>query len=178
MQPSEQVAHDGKLLAALVSDRRGERPAGDESGDEDGRVVERRHRVVGREPLRRVVVPLQEPQDRGIAFDAGPRAARRERARNPRVAIAALNAKDVVMVLTGLRRGDRVNAVVIPEMGDQTLTDGLVKHPGLEPFKVGERFGVALTGVVRVAPYNLLETAVLGHRQASSFHPRPPATRY
>jgi hypothetical protein len=81
------------------------------------------------------------------------------------------------MVLTGLRRGDRVDAVVIPEMGDQTLTDGLVKHPGLEPFKVGERFGVALTGVVRVAPDNLLETAVLGHGQASSFHPRPPVTR-
>ncbi len=145
MQPSEQVTHDGELLAALVSDGHGERPAGDESGDEDGRVVERRHRVVGREPLRRVVVPLEEPQDRGIAFDAGPRAGRRERARNPRVAVAAVNAKDVVMVLTGLRRGDRVDAVVIPEMGDQTLTGGLVKHPGLEPFKVGERLGVALT---------------------------------
>jgi hypothetical protein len=171
VQPSEQVTHDGELLAALVSDGHGERPAGDESGDEDGRVVAHRHRVVGREPL-------QEPQDRGIAFDAGSWARRRERARNPRVAVAAVNAKDVIMVVAGLRRGDRIDAVMILEMGVHTLTDRLVKHPGLELFKVGERFGIALTRFLSVAAGDLLETAVLGHGQASSLHPRPPATRY
>jgi hypothetical protein len=110
-----------------VTDGHGEQPAGDESGDEDGRVVERRHGVVGREPLRRIVVTLQEPQNRGIALDAGPRASRRERARNPRVAVAAFNAKNVVMVLTGLRRGDPLNAVMIPEMGElEHLSVGFV----------------------------------------------------
>ena len=173
MQPSEQVTHDGELLAALVSDGHGERGAGDESGDEDGRVVECRHRVVDREPLRRVVVPLEEPQDRRIAFDAGPRAGRRERARNPGVAVAAINAKDMVMMLARFRRDDGVDAVVIPEMGDQTLSDGLVRHPGLEPFKIGERLGVALTGFLSVAADDLLETAVPGHGQASSLHLRP-----
>jgi hypothetical protein len=60
------------------------------------------------------------------------------------------------MVMTGPRRGDRVDAVVIPEMGDQTLTDGLVKHPGLEPFEVGERVGVALTCFLAVAADDFL----------------------
>ena len=110
-------------------------------------------------------MPLQEPQNRGIAFDASPRAARRERARNPRVAVAAVNTKDVVMVLTGLRSGDRVNAVVIPEMGDKTLSGGLVKHSGLEPFKVGERLGVALTRFLGVAANDLLEAAVFGQNK-------------
>jgi hypothetical protein len=69
------------------------------------------------------------------------------------------------MVLTGLRRGDGVDAVVIPEMGDQPLTDGLVKHPGLEPFEVGERLGVALTRFLGVATDDLLEAAVFGHNK-------------
>jgi hypothetical protein len=50
-------------------------------------------------------------------------------------------------------------------MGDQTLTDGLVKHPGLESFKVGERLGVALTRFLGVAADDLLEAAVFGHNK-------------
>jgi hypothetical protein len=74
----------------------------------------------------------------------------------------------VVVVLTGLRRGDRVDAVVLPEMGEQALSHGLVEYPRTEALEIGERFGVALTGVLCVTPDNLLETAVLGHGQASS----------
>ena len=69
------------------------------------------------------------------------------------------------MVVTDLRRGDRVDAVVIPEMGDQTFAGGLVKHPGLEPFKVCKRLGVALTRVLGVAADNLLKAAVFGHNK-------------
>jgi hypothetical protein len=83
----------------------------------------------------------------------------------------------VVVVLTGLRRGDHVDAVAIPEMGDQAISDGLVEQTRLEALEIGERFGVSLTGFLRVAPDNLLETAVLGHGQASSEHLRSPATR-
>jgi hypothetical protein len=67
------------------------------------------------------------------------------------------------MVVTKLRRGDCVDAVVIPEMGDQTLTGGLVKHPGLKPFKVCKRLGVALTRVLGVAADDLLKATVVGH---------------
>ena len=76
-----------------------------------------------------------------IAFDAGPRASRRERAHDPRVTLAAVNAENVVMVLTGLGRGDRFDAVVIPKMGDQTLDNRPMRHPGLEAFEVGQRLG-------------------------------------
>jgi hypothetical protein len=69
------------------------------------------------------------------------------------------------MVPTGLRRGDRVDAVVITEMGDQTITDGLVEHSGLEPFKVGEGLAVALTRLLGVAADDLLEAAVFGHNK-------------
>ena len=179
MQATEQVTHDGELLAALAPDRRRrEQPASDELRDEDGGAIERRHRVVNRKPLSRVILPLQEPQDRRVAFNAGPRARRRKHPRNPRVAVAAVDAEDVVVVQAGLRRRDGVNAVVFPQMGEEALSGGLVEQPRFEALEIGQRFGVSLAGVMRVASDNLLETAVPGHGQASSIYPRPPATRY
>jgi hypothetical protein len=71
----------------------------------------------------------------------------------------------VVVVLADLRRGDRGYAVVIPEMGEQTLTNGLVKHSCFELFKVGKRLGVAPTRSLGVAADNLLEAAVFGHNK-------------
>jgi hypothetical protein len=40
-------------------------------------------------------------------------------------------------------------------------------HSRAEALEISQRFGVALTGVLRVVPYNFLETAVLRHGQAS-----------
>jgi hypothetical protein len=67
--------------------------------------------------------------------------------------------------------------VVIPEMGEQVLGDGLVEHPRADALEIGQRLGVALVGVLRVAPDRLLETAVLGHGQASLYTFAPPAAR-
>src|SRR5579862_7533769 len=179
MQPSEQVTQDGELLDTLLPDcRRRQQRAADEPSDEDGRSVEGRHRLVDRSPLRRVVLPLEEPQNRRVAFNACPRTRRRKHTRNPRVAVAAVDTEDVVIVPAGLGRGDGVDFVAIPQMGEQALSRGLVEQPRFETLEISERFGVALAGVVRVAADNLLETAVLGHEQASSLYPRPPATRY
>ena len=178
MQPTEQVTHDGELLDALGPDsRRRKQPASDALSDEDGRAVERRHRVVHCEPLSRVVLPLEEPQDSRVAFNPGLRASRRKHTRNPWVAVTAIDAEDVVVMPAGLRRGDGVDAIVIPDMGEQALGGRLMEQPRIEALEIGERFRVALTSVLRVAPDHLLETAVLGHGQASSLHPRPPATR-
>jgi len=96
-------------------------------------------------------VPLQKPQNRGIAFDTASRTGWRECARYPGVAIAAVDPKHVVVVLTRLRRGGRVDAVAITEMPDQTFTGGLMKYAGLEFFEAGERPGVALTRFLGVA---------------------------
>jgi hypothetical protein len=41
-------------------------------------------------------------------------------------------------------------------------------HPLAETLQIGQRFGVALTGVLRVVANDFLETAVLRHGQASS----------
>src|ERR1700722_20543436 len=53
-----------------------------------------------------------------------------------------------------------------------------MEQPRIEALEIGERFRVPLPGVPRVPPDTLLETTVLGHGQASSRYPRPPATRY
>jgi hypothetical protein len=62
-------------------------------------------------------------------------------------------------------------------MGDQAVGDGRVEDSRLKVFERGERFGVSLTGFVRVAADDFLEAAVLGHEQAPSEHHRPPATQ-
>jgi hypothetical protein len=49
------------------------------------RAVEHRDRVVDRNPLRRIILPLEEPQDRRVSFDARPRPSRRKHPRNPRI---------------------------------------------------------------------------------------------
>lgn len=127
MQPSEQVTHDGELLGTT-----GKREAFDEPGHEARASIEVRHRVVHRKTLRREVVPLQESQDRGVALDAGSRTGGRERTRDPRVAIMAVDTEDVSVVHTDLRRRDRVDAVAIPKVGEQAVSNGLVMHAGTE----------------------------------------------
>src|SRR5207244_4328674 len=52
------------------------------------------------------------------------------------------------------------------------------EHAGLEALQIGHRLRVALPGLGGVAPYDLLETGVLGHVGKPPLqHPRPPATR-
>ena len=83
----------------------------------------------------------------------------------------------MVVVPADVCCGDRIDAVVIPEMGDQAIGDGLVEQARLNIFEVGECLGISLPGFLRVATDDLLVTALPGHEQASSVHPRPPATR-
>ncbi len=84
----------------------------------------------------------------------------------------------MVVVLAHLRRARRVDAVGLSEVCDQVLGDGRVEHPAVDSLQIGERLGVALVGVLGVAPDNLLETAVFGHEQASLDTPAHPAARY
>ena len=53
-------------------------------------------------------------------------------------------------------------------MGEKPLGSGLVLHSQTETLEIRQSFGVALPGLLGVAPDNLLETGVLGHGQASS----------
>ena len=163
VQPAEQVTHHGELRRAL-----GKLAAFDEPRHEDRAAVEVGYRVVDRQALRGIVLAFQEPQDRGVALDTCPGASGRKGSCDPRVAVAPVDAEDVGLVHAELRRRDRVDAVVIPQMGEQALARrarGACAHRGPE---IGQRFGVALTGVLRVVPDDLLETAVLRHGQASS----------
>ena len=66
-----------------------------------------------------------------------------------------------------LRRRDRVNAVAIPEMGEQLPRNWLVVHSRAETLEIHQRFGVALPSLLGVAPDNLLAAGILRHGQAS-----------
>src|ERR1700722_11511509 len=112
-------------------------------------------------------MPYQESEDRGVALNTGTRPGRGKRAGDPRVAVLPVDAEHVGLVHTELRRRDRVHAVAIAEMSQKPLRRGLVVHPRAESFETRQRFGVALPGLLGVAPDNLLEAGVLGHGQAS-----------
>ena len=158
VQPSEQLTHHGELLRAV-----GERSASDEPRHQDRAAIEVRYRVLGRQALRGIVVALQEPEDSSVALGACPRTGGRKDACDPRAAVIAVDAEHVGLVHTELRRRDRVNAVAIPNMSEQPLGNGLVVHPRTEPLKICQRFRVALTGILGVAPDNLLEAGVPCH---------------
>jgi hypothetical protein len=162
VQPSEQLTHHGELRGTV-----GERGAVDEPRYQDRAAIEVRYRIADRQALRGIVMPLQEPQDRRVALDTGTRPGRRERTGDPRAAVVAVDAEHVRLVHTELGRRDRVNAVTIPQMGEEPLSCGLVVHSPTEALEIGQRFGVALPSLRGVAPDNLLEAGVLGHRQAS-----------
>ena len=162
MQPSEQLTQHGELRGTA-----GELDAFDEPRHQDRAAVEVRHRVVGRQALRRIVLPLQEPEDGSVALDTGTRPGGRERAGDPRAAIIAVDAEHVGLVHAELGRRDRVNAVAIPQMSEQPLRSWLVVHPRTETLELRQRFGVALAALLGVAPDDLLEAGVPGHGQAS-----------
>ena len=88
----------------------------------------------------------------------------------------AVDAEHIGLVHTELRRRDRVDTVAITEMGEKSLSIGLVVHSRTETLEIGQCLGVALPRLLGVAPDNLLEAGVFGHEQASPWHPRPPAT--
>jgi hypothetical protein len=67
-----------------------------------------------------------------------------------------------------LGRRHRIDVVAIPEMVEESPRDRLVVHAPTEAVKIGQGFGVALPGLIGVAPDYLLELGVLGHGQASS----------
>ena len=149
----------------------------DEPRHEDRTAIEVRYRVIDRQALRGVVLPLQEPQDRGVTLDAGPRTSRRKGSGDPRLAVTPIDSEDVGLVHAELGRRDGVDAVAIPEMGEKPRRNGLVVHSRAEALQIHQRLGVALPSLPGVAPDNLLEAGVLGHGQASPSHPRPPVTR-
>jgi hypothetical protein len=111
VQPSKQITHHRELPCTAE-----ERIAVDELRHQDRAAVEVRHRILDREALRGIVLELQEPEDRGVAFDTNPRASRRERARHPRRTVVAVDPKHVGLVHTQLRRAYGADAVAIPEM--------------------------------------------------------------
>jgi hypothetical protein len=162
VQPSEQLTHHGELRGTV-----GERDAFDEPRHEDRAAIEVRHRIIDRQALRRIVLPLQESQDRGVTLGTGTRPGGGKRAGDPRAAILAVDAEYVGLVHTKLRRRDRVNAVAIPEMGEKPPGSGLVVHSRTETLDIRQCFGVALPSLLGVAADNLLEAGVPGHGQAS-----------
>ena len=97
MQPSEQLTHHGELRGTV-----GELGAFDEPGHKDRTAIEVRYGIIDREALRGIVLPLQEPQDRGIALDAGTRPGGGERAGDPRLAVVPVDAEDVVLCTLSL----------------------------------------------------------------------------
>src|SRR6204780_2401497 len=90
VQPSEQLAHHGELRGTV-----GELDAFNEPRHEDRAAIEVRHRIVDRQALRGIVLPLQESQDCGVALDTGPRPSRGERAGDPRAAVITVDAEHV-----------------------------------------------------------------------------------
>jgi len=71
VQPTEQLTHHGELRGTV-----GEPGAFDEPRQEDRAAIEVRYRIVDRQALRGIVLPLQESQDRGVAFGTGTRPGR------------------------------------------------------------------------------------------------------
>ena len=76
VQPSEQLTHHGELRGTV-----GEPGAFNEPRHEDRAAIEVRYRIVDRQPLRGIALPLQESQDRGVALSTGTRPAARGNAR-------------------------------------------------------------------------------------------------
>jgi hypothetical protein len=113
VQPSEQPAHQGELRGT-----RWELDALNEPRHEDRAAIEVRYGIVDSQALRGIVMPLQEPQDRGVALNTGTRPGGRERAGDPRAAVSAVDAEHVGLMHTELRRPDGLDAVVIPEMSE------------------------------------------------------------
>ena len=170
MQPSEQLTHHGELRGTV-----GELDTFDEPRHQDRAAIEVRYRIVGRQALRGIVLPLQEPEDCGVALNTGTRPSGGKRTGDPRPAVIAVDAEHVGLVHTELRRRDRVNAVAIPEMSEKPLGNGLVVHSRTKTLEIRQRFGVALPSLLGVAPDNLLEAGVPGHRQASPMTPSSPS---
>src|ERR1700691_2416428 len=90
VQPSEQLTHDGELRGTV-----GELGAFDEPRHEDRAAIEVRYGIVGSDALRRIVLPLQESQDRGVALNTGTRPSGGKRAGDPRAAVIAVDAEHV-----------------------------------------------------------------------------------
>jgi hypothetical protein len=170
VQPSEQLTHHGELRGTA-----GELDAFDEPRRQDRAAIEVRYRIIDRQALGGIVLPLQERQDRGVALDTGPRPGGGKRAGDPRAAVLAVDAEHVALVHTELRRRDRVDAVAIPQMGQEPVGRGLVVHPRTETLEIGQCFGVALPSLLGVAPDNLLEAGVLGHESSLPMAPSSPS---
>ena len=98
---------------------------------------------------------LQEPQDRCVALNTGTRPSGRKGSGDPRLAVLPVDAEDVSLVHTQLRRSDSIDAVAIPQVGEQPLGNGLVVHSRTESLEICQRFGVALPGLLGVAADNL-----------------------
>src|SRR6202034_3108057 len=94
---------------------------------------------------------------------------------DPRAAIVTVDAEHVGLVHTEPGRGDRVNAVAVPQMSKQPFGDWLVVHSRAETLEIGQCFGVALPGFLGVPPDDFLETGVLGHGQALPDTPSSPS---
>jgi hypothetical protein len=122
-------------------------------------------------------MPLQEPQDGGVALNARSWTGGGKRARDPRIAVGPIDPENLCLVHADFGGRHGVDAVVIPNMREHVLGGGFVDHPIFETLEIDKRLGVALPGCPGVTPDNLIETPVPGHEQASSVHPRPPATR-
>ena len=135
----------------------------DEVGDQHRASLEVRYGVVDRQALSRVVAAGKEPQDAGVAFGPGPRPSGRERPSDPRVPVGSVHPEHIGAVNADLRRSHSVDAIATPQVRDEAVGGRVVEHARLEALEIGERFGVALAGLVRVSADDLLEVAGLRH---------------
>jgi hypothetical protein len=60
-------------------------------------------------------------------------------------------------------------------MSEKPLGNGLVVHPRTETLEIRQRLGVALPGLLGVAPDNLLEAGVLRHESSLPMTPSSPS---
>ena len=171
VEAAEQVGEQAELLGGVAA----ERHAVDEAGDEHRGAPEIRDRVVDREALRGEPVKLQKSEDRSITLGARPWTRRRKRTSHPRVAIHAVDAEHIGVVQAELRRGGCVDPVGLAEMAEQLVRRRLVRHPVSEALEIGQRLGVPLAGLRRVAPDDLLETAVSRHGTSPLVAPSSPS---
>ncbi len=170
VQPSEKLAHHGEFRRTV-----GQPHAVHEPRHQDGAAVKVGYGIVDGEPLGGIALPLQEAEDRSVALNPGLRPGRRERASDPRAAVLAVDAEHVGLVHAQLRGSDRVDAVAIPEMSEQPLSIRFVVHARTQTPQIRQRFGVALPGLLSVAPDNLLVAGVLGHRTSLPLTPSFPS---